>query len=611
MLKRIRDERIELLLEHLDVEGPWMHAAQGEPPCEWTSFFSLPFDPATECSKHTLHAIHLAAAAGDADAVHALGDHYGRAVVGVKGGCQERMPLLAALRYGHLELARWLWTHMVSEERAYCTHDAVSMLRVALRSERADIFSWVFVERDVYPDMRDIVDGDRGTVFKTLHKMIVVLDDNNTEPARLASVLLTRCPWFASMALLVAAAHAWKGVLARLCAMGATLGADDMDWAAVFFAPDVFTKLLRLLLEMRVPMTFPPDVVRHAVRTTNVELLQLFIEHGAPIDAYAVWALCVESASDNAVIMVRMLLERAGASPFAYDKRGVRLLDVLWARRYWATRTTLSHINVVVDDNLWRLRALVRRAMCRWTPVRHPLFPIPFRTTVRTLLLCNNRMGVRRLPRDLLHVLCQWLAVAEADDPRTLERSLATLTCNGLRDVLEDNDVTPVRKGARKQVLLDAVVTAKHEVDGSIRRVWEAARTLPAIIGRLVCTDTRTGDVAVAIDIARPTEERPWINVGRLFVKRDKASAPLDMDLAHIEFNRRISRLHVTVRFNVQTRTWQARVHGRNGIDVDVGHIDGPHHYAPASRWIDVPRLAFLMPFASLAFQIVDMSKSQ
>jgi hypothetical protein len=53
---------------------------------------------------------------------------------------------------------------------------------------------------------------------------------------------------------------------------------------------------------------------------------------------------------------------------------------------------------------------------------------------------------------------------------------------------------------------------------------------------------------------------QPWVNIGRSFVKHPKGGATLDMDLSPVEFNRRISRLHATIRFNVLDRRWEVQV---------------------------------------------------
>jgi hypothetical protein len=61
------------------------------------------------------------------------------------------------------------------------------------------------------------------------------------------------------------------------------------------------------------------------------------------------------------------------------------------------------------------------------------------------------------------------------------------------------------------------------------------------------------------LEIVNPARQ-PWVNIGRSFVKHPKGGATLDMDLSPVEFNRRISRLHATIRFNVLDRRWEVQV---------------------------------------------------
>lgn len=103
-------------------------------------------------------------------------------------------------------------------------------------------------------------------------------------------------------------------------------------------------------------------------------------------------------------------------------------------------------------------------------------------------------------------------------------------------------------------------------------------------------------------------EAQPWINIGRSFVKHPKGGASLDMDLSSVQFNRRISRLHATIRFNTLDSRWEVQVRGRNGLEIDRGTIAGPETCLPGNSWIVLPpSLSFRMPFANLSFKIVDL----
>ena len=46
------------------------------------------------------------------------------------------------------------------------------------------------------------------------------------------------------------------------------------------------------------------------------------------------------------------------------------------------------------------------------------------------------------------------------------------------------------------------------------------------------------------------------------------------MDLSAVQFNRRISRLHATLRYNVHACDWEVQVRGRNGLELDRA-VDG------------------------------------
>jgi len=115
-----------------------------------------------------------------------------------------------------------------------------------------------------------------------------------------------------------------------------------------------------------------------------------------------------------------------------------------------------------------------------------------------------------------------------------------------------------------------------------------------------------TTGLAFELEIVNPATQ-PWVNIGRSFVKHPKGGATLDMDLSPVEFNRRISRLHATIRFNVLDRRWEVQIRGRNGIEIDRGTLSGPELCLPSNHWLPLPSsLAFRMPFANLSFQLYD-----
>lgn len=104
---------------------------------------------------------------------------------------------------------------------------------------------------------------------------------------------------------------------------------------------------------------------------------------------------------------------------------------------------------------------------------------------------------------------------------------------------------------------------------------------------------------------------QPWVNIGRSFVKHPKGGATLDMDLSAVPLNRRISRLHATLRYHVPAARWEVQVRGRNGLELDDGHPGGPRLVLPSPHWLTLGGgRVFRMPFANLAFELIDLVPS-
>ena len=342
---------------------------------------------------------------------------------------------------------------------------------------------------------------------------------------------------------------------------------------------------------------------------------------------HPLWACCLgvpsdhpffdrlKLGTDHSVMLCEMLLKKGRCSPFQMDARGNLLLDALWCGYWWMNekRNGLLRPRFELEDNRLRIFRVVRDSMCNWTPARHYLWPSSYQRNVKTLLLCNQRLrntGRPYLSKDLLVLTLQWLAVAEADNGQTLRRALLSFNVGHIRTVLsERGHALPhaqVARKARKTELVDLALKMKQADEEQTRQSLATSASLPRVIGRLTGREERSGATFV-LEIVNPAIQ-PWVNIGRSFIKHPKGGATLDMDLSKVEYSRRISRLHATIRFNILTRQWEVQIRGRNGLEIDRGKLSGPELCVSSHAWIPLPpSLTFRMPFAFLTFQLEDL----
>ena len=623
------------------------------------------------CPEHPWPEFHIAIMVGDLDAARALVSSCGTPILFLQGGCSGRTPLMVALRAGQYQAARWIWRRLPNAVKQLHRTElmgAWKLLALTVRGANMALLAWLLEE--VIPDVARVTAQDlhgREDIYKLISAVFSKQEDEASCVAAIS--LLCRTPYLRSIALIVSSMKQCDAVARMLVACGTTVRASDREYLLAAMPPGSYVAMIRHLFSAGADLRHlphPRQLIMHAIVAGSPELLEIVLSKGAlhaPREQVAaqelvedldeleeleeaadpddtrlsdhgavwmepLWTAClgvppmkegsiwsrIKVGTDHAVKMARLLLLH-GASPFLLDGKGNRLVDALWCGSWWPhssnSRNALVRPQFELEDNRLRLVREVKRAMCWWTPARHKLFPVSFRSAAFQFLLCNQRhrrSGQPFLPRVLIHVLMGWIAIAEAADETALRRALLSFNVNHLKSVLVEHgrDRRQVGK-ARKTVLVDLALQAKMEDEEATRRELQQAQALPSIIGRLVGRDEKSGRT-FELDIVSPATQ-PWINIGRSFIKHPKGGATLDMDLSEVEYNRRISRLHATLRFNVHTLDWEVQVRGRNGLELDYGLPTGPEIVMPSHSWLSLSRagMSFRMPFAQLSFQVADL----
>lgn len=615
------------------------------------------------CSDHPWCAIHTAAMMGDINAVRGMVAAFGAtSMTQWKAGCSGRTPLLVAVKSGQLDVAKYLWR--VGGESCGQPMQKGRLATFGVRSMKVEVAKWA-MERDPIHQL------DSEQLYK-MFSVALSAPDPETK-AQLAMLLGQQGERIASVGMACAGARQCHEAMEALVSQGAKLLEKEYLHMLEVLPPGTFIEMLKCILKhsksnntSSVLQVKGSTLLRHAVVVGSPDLMRLLLDRGCRCEVIrdynnnnnnhhhlslsnspvgsdeedddpkvwddALWCCCMgvpvghphaerlKLGTDHSVELAEMLLREGDATPYLSDARGNRLLEALWCGYWWSPNNRKHPLRprFELEDNRLRLMLVVQQWMGTWSPRRHRLFPSPFRQRVRTLLLCNQRLRKTRvswwLPKDLMMILAQWLSVAEAQSNEELRKALQSFTMTHILTVLSEKgmDHEQPKKKRKKKELVDMALKAKEEDAQHARLLQQTATTLPPIIGRLVGREERSGET-FCLDIVNPCTQ-PWVNIGRSFIKHPKGGATLDMDLSPVEFSRRISRLHATIRYNVIACMWEVQIRGRNGIEIDRGALQGPEVLLPSHAWIPLPAASdpsFRMPFAHLSFTLHDLIPKQ
>lgn len=574
-------ERCDMLLDAVERDDPEESIGH---------LFNPPFvvPRMTQCELHTLEPMHLAAMAGDLNALRALFTRYPEQL-STLSGCPRKTPCGYAVLYGRLDAARWLWQHDDT-----VLQNLVPYIERAAFQGHCPMLQWLLSLRPVTKVRSEISE-----IWSGLIKCTSVSD--RIECALLLSSMSNS---IAGIGLCVAAAYSDLPIMRELIGHGVRVLAADYVYMRGAL-DNVY--VIQILFHLSIHHINQPSgvLLADAIITGSPMCVARLLQDGAETcirnahdSIQPLWIACTGRGTDHSVDIIHLLLG-AGAKPWLYDIRGSRLTDVVQTG-YWFIMSlrheSIQHAHFTFQENRHRIAYTLKQHMSHWTPRRHAMFSSAFQKQSFTFLLCNHRLretGQSWLIRDVLYLIFEWLAVAETFDRAPFEHALGRLKKTHLESIVQTQTA---KKTLKRDLIQTALEEQEQEDDRRVRRRI-ISESLPEIIGRIECR-VRNGTV-LSYNVPRPND-KPWVNMGRAYVNDPSKGAFADFNLHSVPNNRRVSRLHVSLCFNVIASVWEIRVHGKNGI------IFEPDTLLRASEeWIRLPSsLVFQIPFCDLQFQV-------
>lgn len=495
-------------------------------------------------------------------------------------GCIGRTPFNVCVRYGQLECAKWVLRH---DPNAFDQNFDILQQAAAIDLE---LFLWVLS-----------ITKDKEMVLLSSSRIARIYDACNDRPYKLELFsYLQSPPAYSSKSLVIAGTRDDAPLIQQLVATKPVIFDTDFMRNS---APGVWYNIIRHSQSVSM---FSESQLRQcmisAVNYNHVELVRLLLRFNQNLvynededdEEQPLWRAIMYVQSDASVEIASILLE-AGASPFLYDKNNVCIRDCIWLKRWrsWnKSRQNYRYLNFEFDEDRVRRIGILQHYMSKWTPDRFFKFPGEVRDSVKTFLLCNMRFrstGKPWLIRDCLHLVFLQLAVSITYGADTLKKSISNskMTIPIIASFFP-NEPRMTRK--RKAVLVDMMVQKKSALDDTLDLEAKIAAQLPQVIGCLQCVERDT-----SIVIPNPTV-RPWITVGRIGAR--DIGVKIDMSFE----DRRVSRWHFSVRFNLTLKKWEIYVKGINGVK--VGETNLTHN-----EWIEIlPPYQFMIPGTDLSFVI-------
>lgn len=548
----------------------------------------FPVPRMTECELHTLHPMHLAAMAGDVNALRALFTLYPEEL-STASGCPMKTPCGYAILYGRVDAARWLWRY---EDTVL--QDIVPYIERAAVQGNCPMLQWLLSLRPV-TNVRSEISG----IWFGLNQCTSVVD--RIECARLLSSMSNSV---AGIGLCVAAAYSDLPVMRELIGNGVRVLAADYVYMRGTL-PNVY--VIQMLFHLSIYHINQESgvLLTDAIITGSPMCVARLLQDGAktcisnaPDSIQPLWIACTGNGTDHSVDIIHLLL-KAGATPWLYDIRGSRLTDVVQTG-YWfingSRHESIQHAHFAFQENRHRIADTLKQHMSHWTPRRHAMFSSAFQKQSFTFLLCNHRLretGQSWLIRDVLYLIFEWLAVAETFDRVPLEQALGRLKKTHLESIVQ---TLPAKKTLKRHLIQTALDEQDQEDTRRVRRRI-ISESLPETIGRIECR--LSNGTILSYNVPRPSD-KPWVNMGRAYVNDPSKGAFADFNLHSVPNNRRVSRLHVSLCFNVIASVWEIRVHGRNGIVFEPDTL-----LRASDEWIRLPSsLVFKIPSCDLIFQV-------
>jgi hypothetical protein len=494
-------------------------------------------------------------------------------------GCTGRTPFNVCVRYGHLECAKWVLRH---DPNAFDQSFDVLQQAAAVDLE---LFIWVLSIAKVQ------LSGSR---------IAQIYDACKDRPYKLEVFsYLQSSPAYSSKSLVVAGTRDDALLIQQLVAAKTVIfdtdfdvqrDVDGMRWYNIIrhsqsVSMFSYSQLQQCMIVA--VMVNNTDFVRLLLRLNQ----SLVHNKDEPDDhCQPLWRAVMAQAikRNEASVEIASILLEAGASPFLYDKNNVCMRDCLWLKRWRSRDRNLPYYytNFELDDNRVRMIGILQHYMSKWTPDRFFKFPVEVRDSVKTFLLCNMRLrsaGKPWLIRDCLHLVFAQLAVSITYGTDTLKASMSNskMTIPVIASFFPDE---PRLTRKRKAVLVDMMVQKKLALDETLDSEAKLAAQLPQVIGCLQCVEQDT-----SIVIPNPTV-RPWITVGRIAARDIGVKIDMSFD------DRRVSRWHFSIRFNLTLKKWEINVKGVNGVK--LGETNLVHN-----EWTEIlPPYRFMIPGTNLSF---------
>lgn len=552
--------------------------------------FELPVS--ATCDLHTVSPMATAAMAGDVNALRAIFQVTPKELF-VVSGCAIQTPGGHAVLNGNLDAARWIWMHC-----QFSLLKVHGFVQTVARQGNAPMLQWLF---SLGPSSSSAI--QMISIWRNLLQCVNVSD--RMECAVLVASLGKR---FASLGLALSGAFNDVPLMSCLIKSGASVRSLDYEYMRVTLKLVESIQMIYNLSISHIEET-AGTILKHAIQLGSPMCVQKLLQDGVVPHIpntedwqQPLWVACTglrDNGTDHSVDIVNLLLQ-SGAKAWLHDARGTRLKDVIQTGYWFITGPryeSMQHAFFSFPENQQRMAYSLKKSMLHWTPWRHFMFSPAFHRQCKSFLMCNYRlrtMGQSWLIRDVLFIVFEWLAVSVTNDNAPFENSLGHLKKTQLEALVK---TTPIRKKILKRELVQTAV-AEHvnEEERRVRRRF-VSETLPEIIGRIECR-LQDGTV-LSYQIPRPNE-KPWVNIGRAYTMHPGKGAFADFNLHSVPHNRRISRLHVSLRFNVMVSVWEIRVHGQNGIKMGEENL-----IIASNQWLWLPKtLVFEIPVCNLTFQV-------